>query len=180
MAKTRAKDVTVNVTLNSETQGDFTILPSPIGSLPTGPDGELIFRNQGHPGFFVVFHLIDLTQRGYRFPPDSKKKEAVWSVLQANACPNAPEWAVFDPINITADGKNLKVFNPNVDPVLGTFSYTLRVTKDGGATYLALDPGGSNQNGPITRNNWNVAAAFVGGALVGALAVLGGQALLGG
>lgn len=180
MPAPKAKDVTVNVTLNSEKPGDFKIEPSPNGALPTGPDGELIFRNAGHPGFFVVFHLIDLTHQKYGFPPNSEKKAAVWSTLKANACPGEPgEWAVFEPISVSPDGMNLKVHNANVAPIVGLFSYTLRVTKDGGTKYLDLDPGGSNQNGPIGFVSPKPYVAFIVGAIVGALAILGGQALLG-
>ena len=180
MTAPKAKEVTINVTLNSEKPGDFKIEPSPLDSLPTGPDGELIFKNADHPGFFVTFHLIDLTQKNYRFPPNSKKKQAVWSTMGEGDCPAEPgEWAVFKPVNISGDGMNLRVHNANVGAEVGDFSYTLRVTKDGGTKYHDLDPGGKNQNGPIDRANVNAAVAFIAGAIVGALAVLAGLTLLG-
>jgi hypothetical protein len=173
------RDVHVSVTLNSETPGDFSIEPSPLGSLPTGPNGELIFNNAGRPGFFIHFGLVDKTGLNYKFPPQAKVSEAVWSELVAGACPQSPgKWDVFEPRNITNGGMTLIVHNPNVDPILGKFGYTLRVTKDGGATYLPLDPGGDNQNGPVNRYNWNTAVAFVSGAAVGSLATIGVQALL--
>lgn len=173
------RDVHVCVTLNSETPGDFTIQPMPPGIIPMGPNGELIFQNAGHPGFFVHFDLQDPNNLGYSFPPQQKIKEAVWSELVDGACPKAPgKWDVFDARNIDNKGMTLVVHNPNQAPVLGKFGYTLRVTKDGGLTYLDLDPGGDNQNGPISRFETSYALVFMGGAVVGSLMTLGGQALL--
>jgi hypothetical protein len=172
------RDVHVHVILNSETPGDFRVEPAPLGSIPTGPNGELIFQNNGHNGLFVHFHLIDNTGLHYRFPRQPNRSDAIWSQLGNGACPNTGIWEVFDPRNISADRLELIVFNPNVDPTLGQFGYTLRVTKDDGAHYLPLDPGGDNQNGPISKYQWNTALVFVGGMVAGALATLGAQALL--
>jgi hypothetical protein len=155
--------------------------------LPTGPNGELIFRNAGHRGFEVHFHLTDSTGLGYRFPPHSKKHAGVWSQLGAGACPNSEIWEVFHANGVQEPGGMiLEVLNPNPSVSnppnppegQGQFGYTLRVTKDGGTTYLPLDPGGDNQNGPITRFDWQKVVVFVAGAIAGTLATLGGQALI--
>lgn len=173
------RDVHVNVILNSVTPGDFRIEPAPHGVIPTGANGELIFKNAGHPGFFVHFDLQDPNGLGYKFPPQQKIKEAVWSELYEGACPQAPgKWEVFDPRNISNNGMTLVVHNPNEVPCLGKFGYTLRVTKDGGLTYLDLDPGGDNQNGPISSFETSYAMMFFGGAVTGVLATLGTQALI--
>jgi len=50
-------------------------------------------------------------------------------------------------ISVKDQGETLKTFNPNEDPVVGVFQYTLNVSKDGKAPYLPLDPGGTNMNG---------------------------------
>lgn len=172
------RDVHLTVTVNSAAPGDFTIEPDPIGSLPVGPNGELIFRNDGHSGFFVYFDLKDPNKLGYKFPPDHKISDAIWSELGAGACPTKGVWDVFAPRKILNGDLTLKARNPNVLPELGPFGYTLRVTKDGGKTYLALDPGGVNQNGSIGTKGFGAAAALIAGAVAGALAVLGVQALL--
>jgi len=54
---------------------------------------------------------------------------------------------VFTGIDVAKDGMSVTAHNKNVSPKLGKFGYTLNVTKDGGANYLALDPGGNNMNG---------------------------------
>lgn len=176
------KDVHVNVILNSERPKDFKIEPSPLGSLPTGPNGELIFRNDKHSGFFIYFDLIDNTGLNYKFVEEDKNhkkvlNEAVWSVLGANNCPTTGAWEVFRPRAVLNSGMTLKVRNTNIKDELGQFTYTLRVSKDDGASYHPLDPGGDNQNGPIGRN-WSAALVFVSGAIAGSLATLGGFALL--
>jgi hypothetical protein len=140
-------DVDVDVYLHSETPGDFTI-QSYLQSTPGSTD--LNFFNSGHPGFNVSFKLHDETGLGYGFPNGAKSCDAIWSQVMAGGCPASPgAWEVFEKnsIVITNGGSVLKVKNPNPCPAQGHFQYTLNVTKDGGATYLPLDPGGNNQNG---------------------------------
>ena len=79
------RDVHLTVKLNSAAPGDFTIAPDPLGSLPVGPNGEIIFRNNGHSGFFVFFNLIDVQGLGYKFPSNHMISNAVWSELGAGA-----------------------------------------------------------------------------------------------
>lgn len=174
--------VHVNVILISEDPLDFCIEPSPAGSLPTGPNGELIFRNEGHPGFHIHFNLQDRTGLGYRFPPNSKKNAAVWSQLGSGACPKSEIWEVFHAIRVdqNPDGTTTLVVhnpnprNPNPPPDgQGLFGYTLRVTKDGGSIYLPLDPGGDNQNGQVRSFSLSYAAIGVSsGAAAGAAATI--------
>lgn len=177
------KDVRVKVTLRSERPNDFTIEPMPVGSIPKGTNNDLIFENDGHSGFFIYFDLVDDTGLGYKFVERDKhhKKvlhEAVWSVLGANNCPSTGSWDVFRPRDVLQDGMTLKVRNSNVDEdELGPFTYTLRVSKDGGNSYHSLDPGGDNRNGPISGEGINYLGALTLGAFFGILATLGAQAL---
>lgn len=168
------KKVKIIVTVKSDVPGDFTIEPSPKGSPPKGTKGELIFKNDKHPGFDIYFDLVDKSGLGYKFPPPSKIKSAVWSELGATSCPQDGKMQVFEPLSIDDDGMTLVVHNPNVDGVLGAFSYMLRVTNDGGSSYLPLDPVGDNKNGPISPRptaSWLVPALTIAvvGLIVGLL-----------
>lgn len=116
-----------------------------IESFLNGPDDKLVFRNSGRPGFNIVFRLHDETHHGYRFPGPPDLKEACWSQL-GSACPTQGVWDVFDPVRVFEGGMALTVRNENPCPSQGEFTYTLRVTRDD-EHYLALDPGGFNQNG---------------------------------
>lgn len=171
------KDVHVDVILESDNPLKFGIEPSPPNSLPTGPNGELIFANANHPGFKVHFHLQDPNGLGYRFPKAADKEEAVWSELGNGACPHAARWEVFTPRSVGPNRMVLTVDNPNPTPAQGPFGYTLRVTKDNGANYLKLDPGGLNQNGSRSSTTQAV-LLIVGGAIAGSLLTLGAQILL--
>jgi len=172
------KNVHLKVTLYSEKPGDFTIEPTPPGSLPIAPNGDLIFRNDGHSGFFIYFDLVDKSGLNYTFPPDNKKHEAVWSQLAATGCPAEGKTDIFTAKQVSEKSMTLKVRNENIGNDVGDFRYMLRVTKDGGNTFHPLDPGGSNQNGPITAGSRNSPIVFLIGAAVGAVAVFGAQALL--
>lgn len=180
----KPKNVEVTVTLNSERPKDFTIEPTPKGSLPRGTDDELVFRNEGNSGFWIYFNLIDKTGLGYKFIERDNKnnkvvKDAVWSVLGINNCPTKGETDILRARNVLNDGMTLKVRNSNVDEdELGPFTYTLRVSKDGGDTYHPLDPGGDNRNGPITMDRANYFGPLIVGLFLGALATLGAQVLL--
>lgn len=170
-----AKKVDVTVTVNSDVPGDFTIEPSPPGSLPTGPNGELIFENDGHPGFFIHFNLIDKSGLGYKFPPQKKIRSAVWSELGVDRCPQDGKMEVFDPRNVEKNGMTLIVHNPNAGKAVGKFYYMLRVTNDGGSSYLPLDPGGTNKNGPTEPP---FLASWIAPTISGAIVALGTVALL--
>ena len=167
------KDVHIDVILNSEAKGDFRIEPHPENSLPKGPGDELVFENKGHSGFFIYFHLKDPNKLGYKFPDDHKLvNDAVWSKMGKGACPDDGIWDVFIPRKVIDKGMTLKVRNLNEKPDIGDFGYTLRVTKDEGRTYLALDPGGTNKNGPISASSSSWIAPTVAGGLVGLGAIV--------
>lgn len=180
----KPKEVHVNVTLISERPNDFTIEPSPLGSLPRGTNNALVFENAGHSGFWIYFDLIDNTGKGYKFieRDNAQRKvvrDGVWSAMGANKCPNDYEQDVLTARAVLNDGMTLKVRNPNVDKdELGPFTYTLRVSKDGGDSYLSLDPGGENRNGPISNDSLAYFACLSGGIILGIAATLGVQALL--
>ncbi len=166
------KDAVVEVELHSDNPIDFTVTST---DLPIDAKGCLIFCNDHHPGFHIHFKFSDMTNAGYLFPPNNDKQEAVWSKLGAS-CPESPAHDIFTVISVCQDQKTLKVHNRNPEPALGEFHYTLRVTKDGGASYLPLDPGGFNQNGPSLMLFSPV--VFVAGGVAGSLLTLGTQALL--
>ena len=178
------KNVHIKVTLNSERPNDFLIEPTPVGSLPRGTNGNLVFENDGNSGFWIFFDLVDKTGLGYKFiEKDRNQKkvvtEAVWSVLGANNCPKARVFDVFRARAVLNDGMTLKVRNSNVDEdELGQFTYTLRVSKDGGDSYHPLDPGGDNRNGPISGRGVSYFGPVVVGLVIGFLATLGVQTLL--
>lgn len=151
MQNTTSKEpwtVEVDVHLKSDDDPNNPLFT--IGSVikkGSGADGKLVFNNNGRPGFKLLFEFHDDTRKGYTFP--AREQDAVWSQLGANACPRSQVWDVFEPVKVFADGKKLTVRNPNPSPAQGEFTYSLRVTKDNGKTFLLLDPGGVNENGNV-------------------------------
>lgn len=139
------REVHVQVFLHPDEDPPFHIAST---DLPIGSDGELTFANDRHPGFHVHFDLQEPTH-GYLFPANNNKAEAVWSDLGSGSCPTSQMWNVFRALRVAPDRKTLVVRNANVHPELGKFGYALRVVKDP-ADWLELDPGGDNQNGPIS------------------------------
>lgn len=138
--------VEVDVYLESDDPLDFTV----HSCLQQKKGGNLVFHNNGRPGFNIVFHLFDRTGKGYRFPsPPHHRRNAVWSQL-GDDCPEREILEVLEPLRVINNGKTLVVYNANPEPKQGPFKYTLRVTKDG-KDYLDLDPGGDNQNGGWSR-----------------------------
>lgn len=147
-------DAEIDVTLTSDgTPPQFSIATC----LPVDPSGNIIFNNAGRPGFRLTFRLYDDTNggngSGYTFPQGANKADAIWSEIEANGCPSSGVWNVFPTSSIVVQdsGMTLVVHNPNPCPAQGLFRYTLNVTKTGAPPYLALDPGGSNQNGSTSR-----------------------------
>ena len=167
--------VTVDVILKPGQTPPFEFQSS---DLPVGSDNSLTFANNGRPGFLIDYSLKEPTH-GYRFPDNSipdNLNEALYSA-EGPGCPNAKgQWQQFKAQNVKQQGKILVVRNLN--ECAAEFGYTLRVTDDQGASYLPLDPGGFNQNGPQVKSSWPYAAAAVGGAVAGSLLTLGAQALL--
>jgi hypothetical protein len=142
--------VAVDVYLNSVDPLDFHI-ESPIQS---APDTDLIFHNNCHPGFEIVFTLHDETAdpNGYSFV--KPKDDAIWSQMGEGpgSCPTeAPskENTVLNPQSLSQNAMTLVVINENVAPHVGPFQYTLRVTN--GDRTIPLDPGGNNMNGVTNR-----------------------------
>ena len=162
-------DVHVDVTLESDNPIAFR-----LGSkdLPKGGNGDFIFNNDGHPGFHIHFTLIDQTNKGYLWPTNSKKDEAVWSELGSGVCPQPPGKAdVFHALSVDKARTTLVVNNPNPKPAQGPFGYTLRVTNDPNeVVFLPLDPGGINNNGATSR--WNMMTTVVVAVAVVAVAAV--------
>lgn len=159
-------EVKVDVTLESEDPVRFTVDSK---TLPKGKNGNFVFDNNGHPGFNISFIFFDATGQGYMWPDNAHKEEAVWSEVGI-VCPGPPgKWDVFRVIGVDPGCTTLRVNNPNPKPAQGQFMYTLRVTKDGGQTYLSLDPGGMNQNGSSAKISVN--ALFIAVAMVALIAI---------
>ena len=113
-------------------------------SMPVNEDGEIVFKNRGRHGFVILFNLHDLTGQGYYFPGPPDLKEALWSAEGAGCPACAGQWSQFSTIRVT--NKNMTLVVRNLNDTVTQFGYILRVTKDDN-NYLALDPGGDNQNG---------------------------------
>lgn len=172
----------VNVTLTSvdpkTKKGQFTLAPTGSDPLPppNGPHQVLCFDNDHHDGIDIEFHLIDSTHQGYAFPADKFKGKAVSSQMgPIGQCPPQGTSEVLDPVSISgANNEFLKVHNPNQNKpggpnLVGDFNYTLWVTNDGGTSWIALDPGGQNMNGPTFRSP--TTAILVGAAVIVAAAL---------
>lgn len=142
------RDVHVDVTLRSDNPIDFTIEPNPKDSIPVNSKGELVFRNDHFPGFHIHFRLLDPKGFGYLFPKPRDVDRALFS-RQGAGCPESGVWSAFKPIRVTPDRLTLVVKNRNSEEDKGEFGYVLRVTNDEGTSYLDLDPGGFNENGPM-------------------------------
>ena len=166
---TKPNEAYLDVYIDSIDPLGFRVTPSSknIPPLKTGPDGEIVFDNNGHPGFHVHFTLQDPTH-GYLFPKQSQAKDAVWSQLGAK-CPTKAAQDVFTSPTVSPDGKVLKVVNTNPSPAQGAFKYTLRVTD--GTDWKNLDPGGLNNNG-LTKSNDNTFVTFAAVTVVALIAVV--------
>lgn len=143
--------------------------------IPIGPESHVHFSNCYHPGFHVFFHIKDPHGLGYRFPPNSDKRDAIWSVVGDGACPHSEAWEIFEPLNVSSDRLTLKTKNPN--SAEQKFGFTLNVTKTGGPPYEELDPGGTNHNGSYSMSKSKDALLAIGGAVVGSVLTLGANAL---
>lgn len=150
-------------------QVDVRILANPI----EGPDdfqlvsgiysgGMLNFRNNGHPGFIVMFRIVDeaVPPAGFRFPADPK--DALWvrpivvpavpaaggaAAVLNDECPDeACVWSQFEAQAVSGDGKRLIVRNRN--EYTQRFGFVLRVSPLVGGNLQLIDPIGNNQNGP--------------------------------
>lgn len=146
--------------------------------LPMGPNNHLYFRNCGNDGFYVYY---DIQSGGYRFPDfgisNKWKKEALYSQAQSGCPASEGQWGQFETKDVTNSGQTLVVWNKN--RTKQDFGYTLRVTNDNGASYLPLDPGGTNENGSFKSNLATIAVTLLGGAAVGSLLTLGIQSMMG-
>ena len=118
--------------------------------LQTKENGNLQFHNRGRDGFNVRFTLHDRSGEGYQWPRPNEVDQAL-RVHQGECCPpeDCEPWDQFEPKNITQNRTVLTVRNLN--EYEAKFYYTLRITKDDGATYRDLDPGGDNWNGNFFR-----------------------------
>lgn len=161
----KAKKVTVIVNLEVGNSPPFTFdttLPRKKGSGKN--DDNLIFKKGDPDGFLIRYELVD-PFNVYSFGTD--KEEALYSTDQP-ICPKSKgQWDQFKALCIEDNGMTLVVHNKNLTDT--AFGYTLRVTKDGGANYLALDPIGTNENGNLKSRTVTAVALTVAGGVVGGL-----------
>jgi hypothetical protein len=145
--------------------------------LPKGPKGQLVFRNGGHPGFWLYYKLDPESFGDLVFPND--EQQALCSAVIENdgdECPDSGIWQQFYPHKVKDSNRTLVVRNINGKLPHGKtevlFGYTLYVTENpnGDGDFIALDPIGSNQNGSTGISLKSVAVAAVAAAAVGALA----------
>lgn len=168
----KAKDVSVEVHID-EPDANPPKFRFTSNDLTVGPDNELTFKDgTDHSGFDIHFKLAE-PRRGYYFPGPAipgHLDEALY-VSPGRGCPkSAHKWEQFEAVAVNGRNTELTVHNKN--KFKAEFGYTLRVTNDNGASYLALDPIGTNQNGNV-KNLSLITASVVGvaGAVAGALAV---------
>ena len=126
---------------------------------PLLQDNKLTFKNNGHPGFNVLFKIEDPESSGYQFPNDKDMALAATPLIGPGTdCPDqGVSWNQFKPKEVINDGvrnTTLRVHNPNAPGKECDFGYTLFMTlqPDGPGPYWPLDPIGSNQNGPVSRS----------------------------
>ena len=113
---------------------------------------KLEFNNNNHPGFIVVFNIVDPGGTGCQFLPDPD--DAMWvqpSGLPDPPCPSNPAyWSQFRAIDVVGNDQDepyraLVVSNKNDYKQM--FSFTLRFEIPGCPAVAEFDPIGSNQNG---------------------------------
>jgi len=156
-------------------QGDFHFETT---DLPMGGNNFLYFRNWHFPGFCIHYELQEPTH-GYRFPesslfPPNPPNQHLRAALYAQPHPGCPtsasHWGQFAAQSVENSGRTLVVRNKNQTPL--EFGYTLRVTSDGGVTYLPLDPGGLNKNGSASVSVTSTVIAVAVGTMAATVFVL--------
>lgn len=137
-------------------QVDVEILANPIPPGPNGfrlssgifSNGMLNFRNNGHPGFIVIFNIVDVIGAGFKF--EANLDDALWvrpQIDPGDRCPGQRcSWTQFEAQAVTGDGQRLVVRNRN--EFTQRFGFVLNVTPGaGGNPFQSIDPIGNNQNG---------------------------------
>jgi len=136
-------------------------------SLPSNGNNHLKFKNGKKDGFLISYNLVD-PGNTYTFGSDLNK--ALWSTSKAECPTSEGQWEQFTAYAIINNGMTLQVWNKN--RTAQDFGYTLRITDDSGATYMNLDPIGTNQNtNSRTGIGGGTIAATIAGGVVGYIAV---------
>lgn len=111
--------------------------------------GMLNFKNNGHPGFIVMFNIVDVVGAGFRFAADPD--DALWVKpisSPGDACPGQQcSWGQFEPQTVTGDGKRLIVRNRNEFTQKFGFALNVTLNQAGAPPFQVIDPIGNNQNG---------------------------------
>lgn len=146
-------------------------------TLRRGQSGELVFQNDGHPGFWLYYKLDPVSFGDLVFPND--EQQALCSAVIVNdgdECPRSGIWQQFYPHKVQDSNRTLVVRNINGKLPHGKsevrFGYTLYVTENpnGDGDFVELDPIGSNQNGATGVSTKSVAVAAAVILVVGAVA----------
>lgn len=126
-----------------------------VSALKKGNSNELVFRNEGHPGFWVEYDLDPESFGDLVFPNDETQALSVAVLHQdSDRCPDVGAWDEFKPHKVKNSNRTLVVRNINGKLPPGKtevqFGYALFVTDNpnGDGTFHKLDPIGTNQNGP--------------------------------
>jgi hypothetical protein len=153
---------------------------------------DLTFDNDGkYDGFDITFEIDDHTGKGFKFmdigedangdPDPNLAPMWVKTVPQLGGkdCPDHEFWHQFRATKVFGNNKKLSVRNENNDEHFFKFAFMFSRTPDKGPYEIMYDPGGTNMNGTKPfYSAGSVAAAAVGGAIVGSLLTLGVQALI--
>ena len=126
--------------------------------------GQLKFKNSKHPGFIVVFYIVEadpLNPTNCQFLPNPN--DALWTRPfnawdPAPPCPSSPcQWDQFraidvaddeeDPNDPTKDLSNKVLVVMNKNDYKQQFAFTLRFRVKGSEEVIVFDPIGNNQNG---------------------------------
>lgn len=163
----------------------FRVVPSRKNpdQLPTKPNPvnpgrpEIIFHNNGNPGFNIHFELKGNTH-GYFFPTTEEEiPDAVWSKCGSECPAEGRVHEVFEPRQVEETGyppepRILIVHNRNPGPPPGQrkFKYNLRVTN--GTDWKNLDPPGDNTNGSYVLYSYGTAETMLVAGVVATAAFL--------
>lgn len=126
-----------------------------VSDLKKGNSNELVFKNDGHPGFWVEYNLDPKSFGDLVFPNDETQALSCAVLHNPNdKCPDTGTWDEFKPHKVKNSNRTLVVRNINGKLPPGKtevqFGYALFVTDNanGSGDFHKLDPIGNNQNGP--------------------------------
>lgn len=141
MSDVRNKEVDIIVTKANNPKGVDFILDPRKGKPKSN---RVKFNNKGHPGILVYFNIEDDDNTGLVFKPNPG--DALWVDGTGPNCPppDGSTWDQFIPLSVEKDGKQLIVYNRNLNEQEFAFMFWF-LWPDG--TEVDYDPIGDNANG---------------------------------